>query len=198
MKTLLVQLVGLCLIVVRVQAADITVLQNGDVADANVINDNFEVHSDRLIAIDGRIDGLENAQTGQGCTYTDLTSGIWLTTYGSGSDYRFVFIRFDTDTTLAFDFIGRSGGQAIEGAGSGSYSFDTNFCSLFVEGEVPQFQENLQGQLYLSQTKSQMQGVVCSSLTGCYGGAVVKLREGAGVGKEFRQAISSFEPLASQ
>ncbi len=57
---------------------------------------------------------------------------------------------------------------------------------------MPQFQENLQGILYLGQTKHQMQGVVCSSLTGCYGGAVVKLREGVGSNTRLPGAVLKF------
>lgn len=178
------------------ESGELVQLQNGEVADAEDINGNFELlkklideSSDTSCTIstadgsttiscpDGSSSSIPINNQFSACMESDF-EGVWIF---SGPD-------FDDDSVADLEFYAFYDDKSIElsgyecsvygcellGAISGTWGeFDSSFCSINVTADVSS-SDSARGLLFLSASKSVLTGFICDPENGCIAGSLNK------------------------
>lgn len=178
------------------ESGELVQFQNGEVANAEVINENFRLlkelidnSSDTSCAIssnegstsiscpDGSSASIPTSNQFSACMESDF-EGVWIF---SGPD-------FDDDSVADLDFYAFYDDKSVElfgyecsvtqcellGETSGSWGeFDSTFCSINVTADASS-SDSARGLLYLSASKSVLTGFICDRVNGCIAGSLNK------------------------
>ena len=178
-----------------VSAQELHTFSNGEVADAEKINENFESLKNRIDekpdstcsvttssgvtsinCPDGTSASIHN-QTNQPCVESDFT-GVWLYDEVNSLDgyqvnaYDYIveaggsFTRWDYIWTPADGFVDVA-------QYSGNWSFDGSDCSAQISAPVTS-SEQLEGLVWISPAKSVARGFFCDAITGCAAGVLTR------------------------